>query len=67
MRNLEPVQAYSLFTFTGGMTDGPGRFLQESTAEQCYHVMSKKFVSVGVLTSSGLQRSVLAYRATRSQ
>lgn len=29
MRNLELVQAHSLFTFMGRMTDGPGSFLQK--------------------------------------
>ena len=64
MRNLELVQAHSLFTFMGRMTDGPGSFLQQSIAEQSYHVMKKKFACVGVLTSSGLQQSVQAQTFT---
>lgn len=64
MRNLELVQAHSLFTFMSRMTDGPGSFLQQSIAEQSYHVMKKKFACVGVLTSSGLQQSVHAQTST---
>lgn len=61
MRNLELVQAHSLFTFMGRMTDGLGSFLQSSLAEQSYHVV-KKFACVGVLTS--LRQSVHAQTFT---
>lgn len=64
MGNLELVQAHSLFTFMGRMTDGPSSFLPQSIAEQSFHVMTKKFVCVGVLTSSGLQQSMQAQTFT---
>lgn len=63
MRNLELVQAHSLFTFMGRTTDGLGSFLQSSLAEQSYHVV-KKFACVGVLTSP--RRSVHAQTSTRA-
>lgn len=43
MRNLELVQAHSLFTFMGRLADGPGGVLQQRLAQQKASTPREKF------------------------
>lgn len=49
MRNLEMVQAHSLFTFMGRLADGPGGILQQRLAERKLARRAQTFSSNGRL------------------
>lgn len=61
LRNLELVQAHSLFTFMGRLTDGQGSILQQSLAGkgggELASMSCKSFSSCGSLDGSGGPRT----------
>lgn len=58
MRNLELVQAHSLFTFMGRLADGPGGILQQRRTARKLGRRADVSPGAGALTGSGLRRPV---------